>query len=207
MNALFSKKLAILLCVVGFSLWLWGVNYPFVGIYNANNNYLSLAAKNYLRFGFTKLHFLPTYFAGQTLPAPVPYYLHHPIFIFPLSAIPFAIFGFDNWVVHVTNLVFLLGDMVLLYMVGSLVWNKRVGLWTAGLAIVFPMTSFFWKYIFFEQSSLFFNLLVYYFFIRYLKQEKVRTDSRVGVNDNLLLIFVFTFLSGLVDWGVLYLFF
>src|SRR5436190_1099489 len=82
--------------IIGIALWLWGINYPYVGIYNTNNNYLSLAAKNYLRFGFTILKFAPTYFAGQTLPVQIPYYLHHPILIFPLSTIPYMIFGFHN---------------------------------------------------------------------------------------------------------------
>jgi len=197
MNTRLRYKFFALLCVVGLATWLWGTNYPFVGIYNANNNYLMLAAKNYMRFGFTKLGFLPTYFAGASLPTPIPYYLHHPTLIFPLSTLPFILFGFQNWVVHVTNLIFLLADVLLLYKIGELVWNKKVALWTAGLAMIFPMTGFFWKYIFFEQGSLCFNLLTLYFFIRYVKEQKIR---------HLLFIFIFSVLSGLMDWGVLYLF-
>ncbi len=189
-------KLVILLCFVGLLLWLWGVNYPFVGIYNANNNYLMLAAKNYIRFGFTTLKFFPTYFAGQQLPSPIPYYLHHPILIFPLSTIPFLIFGFRNWVVHATNFLFLLGDILLIYKLGGLLWNKKVGLWAAGLAVIFPMTAFFWKYIFFEQASLFFNLLIFYYFVRFLKGQR---------RSFLFIIFLISFVSGLIDWGVLYL--
>ncbi len=198
MNLTFTKKIVFVLVIVGLLLTLWGINYPFVGIYNANNNYLSLAAKNYLRFGFANLKFFPTYFAGDTLPLHVPYYLHHPILIFPLSAIPYMIFGFKNWVVHATNFLFLMADVFLLYKIASIVWNKKVGLWAAGLAVVFPMTTFFWKYIFFEQSSLFFNLCVFLAFLSYIKKQTLRS---------LAAIFVFTFLSGLVDWGVLYLFF
>ncbi len=197
MSDAFRNRLIVLLFVIGITLWFWGVNYAHVGIYNANNNYLSLAAKNYLRFGFGTLKFVPTYFAGEILPSPAPYYLHHPILIFPLSTIPFMMFGFHNWVVHVTNFLFLVGVIFLLYEIGALVWNKKVGLWAAGLAMVFPMTSFFWKYIFFEQGSLFFNLLVFYFFIRYIQVQKTIF---------LAYIFLFTFLSGLIDWGVLYLF-
>lgn len=198
MKSSVRNTLVILLCVVGFALALWGINYPYVGTYNANNNYLSLAAKNYLRFGFINLKFIPTYFAGETLPSPIPYYLHHPILIFLLSAIPYIIFGFHNWVVHVTIFLFLLGVMFLLYKIAYIVWNKKIALWVFGLSMIFPMTSFFWKYIFFEQSSLFFNLCVYYQLIRYLTKKKQRY---------LVLIFIFTFFSGLTDWGVLYLFF
>lgn len=189
-------KFILLLFIAGFAFWMWGINFPYAGMDNANNNYLSLAAKNYERFGFIRLNFFPTYFAGGQLPTPVPYYLHHPVLIFPLSSIPFMMFGFHNWVVHITNLLFLLGDIFLIYKIGAFVWNRKVGIWAAALAMIFPMTSFFWKYIFFEQGSLFFNLLVVYYFLRYLKfRNKL----------NLFYIFLFSLLSGLLDWGVLYL--
>ena len=164
--------LVLMLCTAGLALWLWGVNNPYTGLTNANNNYLSLAAKNYIRFGFTGLKLFPTYFAGRTLPSPVPYYLHHPVLVYLLSAVPFMLFGFHNWVVHAANFLFLLGDIFLIYTIGKFVWNRKVGLWAAGLAMIFPMTSFFWKYIFFEQGSLFFNLLIFYCFVRYLKVQK-----------------------------------
>jgi len=185
------------LLIAGLVLALWGINDPYAGGYNANNNYLTLAAKNYLRFGFTNLKLIPTYYAGEHLPTPIPYYLHHPILIFPLTALPFIIFGFHNWVVHVTNFLFTLGDIFLIYLIGKLVWNKRVGLWAAGLATIFPMTTFFWKYIIFEQGSLFFNLCVFYYVIKYSKNQKL---------SYVLAIFFFTLFSGFFDWGVLYLF-
>ena len=186
-----------LLIIVGVSLCLWGVNYPFVGGYNANNNYLMLAAKNYLRFGFLQLRFFPTYFTGAHLPVPVPYYLHHPIFIFLFTTIPFVFFGFHNWVVHVANFLLLVGDIFLIYKIGELVWNKQVGLWAAGLAFIFPMTTFFWKYMMFEQGSMFCNLFLFYFLYAYLKNKR---------DQYILFIFLSALCSGLMDWGVLYLF-
>ncbi len=161
-----------LLIITGISLWFWGINYPFAGMDNANNNYLMLAARNFVRFGFLRLRFNPTYFAGHILPAPIPFYLHHPVLIFSLSALPLIMFEFHNWGVHGANLLFLFGDIVMIYAIGSLVWNNKVGLWAAGLAAIFPMTTFFWKYIFFEQGSMFFNLLIFYFVYKYSKRSK-----------------------------------
>lgn len=186
-----------LLLSAALILSLWGINYPFAGGYNANNNYLTLAAKNFVRFGFARLSFLPTYFAGEKLPATVPFYLHHPPLIFTLSAVPFLLFGFQNWVVHVTNFFFLAGDIFLIYVIGKLVWNKQTALWAAAVAAIFPMTTYFWKYIFFEQGSLFFNLCIIYFVLRYLQKPAAKY---------LYAVFVFTVLSGLTDWGVLYIF-
>lgn len=198
MNPQRRKKVIILLLILGVALTLWGINYPFVGLYNTNNNYLSLAAKNYQRFGFTNLKFLPTYFAGQKLPSAVPYYLHHPILIFILSAIPMYMFHFQNWSVHATNLLFMLGAVVMIFLIAGELWGRRVAMWSLALPLLFPAYSFFWKYIFFEQGSLFLNLVIYYFFIKYIKKQSART---------LLFIFVFSLLSGFIDWGVLYLLF
>lgn len=179
------------LLVAGLLLALWGINYPFAGGYNANNNYLTLAAKNLLRFGV-----IPTYFAGKTLPIPIPFYLHHPILVFILSAIPFILFGFHNWVVHAANFIFIIGDLFLLYKIGEFAWNKKIGLWAAGIAAIFPIFTYFWKYIFFEQGSMFFMLCVIYFLLYYFKKPSPRY---------LLYIFVFALLAGFTDWGVLYL--
>lgn len=196
MNAVLRKKIVITLLAIGFVLALWGVNYPFVGIYNTNNNYLSLAAKNYLRFGFINLKSFPTYFAGKQFFPVDGYYLHHPVVVFWTEALAFLTFGVHNWVVHVPQFLFVIGTIVMLYTIARELWNKNVALWSAGLAAIFPMTTFFWKYMQFEQASMFLNLIIYYYVIHYLKKRSVRS---------LALIFVFTLLAGLVDWGVLYL--
>jgi hypothetical protein len=190
MTSSIRNKIAIILFLIGFALAMWGVNYPFVGIYNTNNNYLSLAAKNYLRFGFVQLRFLPTYFAGEHFMPGDPYYLHHPILVFLTEAVSLFLFGARNWAVHVPQLLFVVGSIFMIYKLGSSLWNKRVGLWAAAIAAVFPMTTFFWKYMQFEQASLLLNLLIVYMIVR---------------NKNFWWIFVVTLLSGFADWGVLYL--
>jgi 4-amino-4-deoxy-L-arabinose transferase-like glycosyltransferase len=196
MKLLLQKRIVLLLIVLGVALWLWGITYPFVGIYNTNNNYLSLAAKNYLRFGFWNLKLFPTYFAGAHFMPGNPYYLHHPILIFWLEALSVFVFGSHNWSIHVPQLVFTAGGMAMIYVIARKLWNQKVALWSLGLAVIFPMTGFFWKYMLFEQASLFLNLAVYYFLIRYSN----RPNSR-----DLIAIFFATVLSGFVDWGVLYL--
>lgn len=164
-----KKLFVILLIIIGLVAWLWGVNDAYVGIYNTNNNYLALASRNFLRFGILPLKFAPTYFAGGELPAQVEYYLHHPILMFYFALMPFKLFGFANWVVRAATGVFLFGAMGMIYLLGKEIWNKRVGLWAMILAIWFPMASFFWKYIFFEQATLFFNLIIIYCVVRYIK--------------------------------------
>lgn len=154
----------LLFCI---ALWLYGINDPYVGSYNANNNYLTLAAKNYLRFGIVNLFTLPTYFAGNPLPPKPEYYLHHPYLFFLLNTIPFAIFGFSNWVVHVFPLFFSLGTIVITYVLVRRVFGTRIA-WLFGLiSLCLPASVLFWKFMMFEQSSLFFVMATTYAFIRY----------------------------------------
>ncbi len=191
--------------VCGILLCLWGINLPYVGIDNANNNFLALASKNFLRFGYTTLHFLPTYYVGKTLPAVIPYYLHHPVLFFLLASVPFRLFGNANWVVHATNLVFVIASLFVLYHLVREAVNEEAARWTVVFAVLMPWFSFFWKYIFFEQSSLFFTLTTLYFCIRYWKSQRPIYLWGVGVA---------AFLGGATDWyggylafGFLYLLF
>lgn len=198
MKLLWQKRIVLLLIILGVALWLWGINYPFVGIYNTNNNYLSLAAKNYLRFGVWNLKLFPTYFAGEHFLPGGPYYLHHPILIYLLEALSVFVLGTADWVIHAPHVLFTIGSMGMIYVIARKLWSQKVALWSLGLAVIFPMTGFFWKYMLFEQECLFFNLVVYYFVICFARKPKPRY---------LVAIFFATLLSGFVDWGVLYLLF
>lgn len=196
MKLFVQKRWILLLCLVGLVLALWGTNLPFVGIYNTNNNYLSLAARNFLRFGIIELKFLPTYFAGEHFTAASPYYLHHPVLVFWVEALALLAFGFHHFTVHIPQVLFVAGSVWLIYLIARMVWNEKVALWSAGLSAVFPMTTFFWKYMMFEQASMFFSLATFYFFLQYIQKRQWRS---------LFFIFMLTTLSGLSDWGVLYL--
>lgn len=185
----------LLFCI---ALWLYGINDPYVGSYNANNNYLTLAAKNYLRFGIVTLSTLPTYFAGNPLPPKPEYYLHHPYLFFLLNTIPFAIFGFSNWVVHVFPLLFSLGTIAITYVLVRRVFGTRIA-WLFGLvSLCLPASVVFWKFMMFEQSSLFFVMATIYVFIRY---------RETGFPRYLYLGAMTSFLATLCDWyGAYFLF-
>lgn len=191
--------------VAALLLWMWGVNLPYVGLYNANNNYLSIASENFLKYGYSTLHFLPTYYIGENLPAPVPYYLHHPTLFFLPAAVPFAVFGYDNWVVHVAPFFFTAGSLVFLYMLIRQVNGRSVAGWSLFFASLFPMVSFFWKYMFFEQASLFFTLICLNFITRYTATK----NSRLlwGVFFSSALGMATDWYGGYVAFGLLYLWF
>jgi len=177
---------------------LWGINLPYAGLYNANNNYLALASKNFLQFGVTSLHFLPTYVVAPELPAAVPYYLHHPVLMFLFALVPFALFGDANWVVHVAPFIFTVLSVVVWYAVVCELTDRSTAWWSVLFFILMPFVTFFWKLMMFEAASLTFTLSVLLFTIRYI---------RTGKTKYLVWLAACAFLGGATDWYGLYLLF
>jgi 4-amino-4-deoxy-L-arabinose transferase-like glycosyltransferase len=190
--------LVIFLAATGIGLWLWGINDPFVGSYNANNNYLMLASKNYERFGFFALHTLPTYTTSSALPAFSDYYLHHPILFFWIAAFSFRILGYANWTAHVMTGMFALASVFMIYLIGKTVWDKKTAVIAGLCALYFPMSAFFYKFCFFEQITLFLNLIVIYSSIRFIQSKQKKWLAAVGIS---------SFVCMLSDWYGAYLVF
>lgn len=191
------KRNTVLFLVLGILLWFLGINDPYVGGYGAANTLLSLAAKNFLRFGFENLNFLPTYFVGPSLPYVVPYYLHHPFLQFYLLAFSFKIFGFSHWVGYLPSFVFSLGSVILVYRLGSVISSKKTGLLAAAFFTLMPIITVYGvKQAGFEQGVLFSSLGVIYYFVKYFKEEKKKYLVYIGI---------YSFLGIAIDWGILYL--
>lgn len=191
-------RIWIISLIIGIIIALQGINLPYTGLYNANNNYLALASKNFIKFGFATLNFLPTYFVGRDLPESVPYYLHHPTLMFLFEAVPFVIFGVSNWVVHVAPFVFTAASLWALYALVRELVDSQTAKWSVAFGVLFPFVSFFWKFMMFEAASLLFTLFVLFFSVRYWK---------TGNKNLILLIGVVSFLGGATDWYGAYLFF
>lgn len=194
-NSIF--RAIFLFIISGIVLWFIGINDPFVGSYSANDSYIALGAKNYLKYGYQNLNFLPTYYVGHSYKENIELYLHHPFLQFLITSIAFKIFGIHNWVVRLVPLIFSLGSVFFIYKIGSVIWNKKTGLISAAFASIMPFLAIFGsKLVMFEHATLFWLLTVFYFFIRYYKTGK-------GIN---LLFLTLASLAGiLTDWGGFYL--
>ncbi len=194
MRQKFSKYIWLFI-IAGVGLWLLGVNEPYVGSYAANQNYFTLASKNFHRFGYIRLKFLPTYYSGGDLTNIPDFYLHHPILYFILVSLPFLIFSYHDWVSGVVPIIFSLFSLIWLYKIGVVLKNRQFGLWTAFFASIFPIMTVFSKQTIFEPAVLSTLLAVYYFFLSYLKYRKKR---------QLILLTGFSLLAILIDWGGAY---
>lgn len=192
------NKLLIVLTITAVGFWFIGINEPFVGSYGANLNYFTLAAKNFIRFGYWRLKFLPTYYSGGDLSSNPDFYLHHPVLYYTLISLPFVLFGFHNWVVSVIPIFFSLLTIFWLYKIALFLWNKRVALWSMFLTSVFPIMTVFSKQTIFEIAILSLLLAVYYYYLLFQKTKKQKY---------LFLMILFTFFAVLIDWGGAYYFF
>lgn len=175
-----------------------GIDEPFVGAYGANLNFFTLAAKNFSRFGYFRLHFLPTYYSGGDLGKIPDFYLHHPVFYYTLVSLPFKVFGFHNWVASVTPILFSLLTLYWLFKIGSFLWNRKTGLWVAVFGSFTPIMTVFGRQTIFEPAILALLLGVYYYFLVYLKYKKVK---------DVLFLTILSFLAILIDWGGAYFIF
>lgn len=191
-------KLLIIFICLSVILWFIGINEPFVGVYGANLNFFTLAAKNFFRFGYLKLNFVPTYYSGGDLSQLPQLYLHHPVLYFIFVSFPFIFLGFHNWVASVTPIIFSLLTLFWIYKIALFLWNKKVALWSVFFGAVFPLMTVFGRQTIFEPAILSLLLAVYYFFLLFLKDKKRK---------NLFLIILFTLLAVLVDWGGAYFIF
>ncbi|MBI2029102.1 glycosyltransferase family 39 protein [Candidatus Gottesmanbacteria bacterium] len=192
------NKIFIIFILASIGLWFIGINDPFVGAYSANLNYFTLAAKNFARIGYLKLGFVPTYYAGEVSEYVSQPYLHHPVSYFTLVSIPFLIFGFHNWIASITPVIFSLFSLIFLYKICKTLWNEKTALLAVFLFSVFPMSAVFNKQTIFEPAVTAVLLSSYYFYIKYLKSGRWR---------NLILFFLSSLLSILIDWGGVYFIF
>lgn len=189
------NKFLTIFILLSIVLWFIGINEPFVGSYGANLNYFTLASKNFLRFGYLNLNFLPSYYSGGDLTQLPQPYLHHPVLYFTLVSVPFNIFGFHNWTSSITPIIFSLLTLFWIYKIASFLWNKKVALWSVFFASIFPLMTVFGRQTIFEPVVLSLLLGVYYYFLLFLKDKKRKY---------LFLIILFTLLAVLVDWGGAY---
>lgn len=189
------NKIILVFILSAIGLWFIGIGEPFVGSYGANLNYFTLAAKNFIRFGYINLLFVPSYYAGPFIDTIPSVYLHHPVFYFDLVSLPFLLFGFYNWVASVTPLIFSLVGMVFLYKIGKEIWDKTIGLFAAFFYVVFPISAVFNRQTIFEPALLSSLLVVYYFYVKFLKTK----ERKYGIY-----LFLGSLLSIAIDWGAVY---
>ncbi|NJN19602.1 MAG: hypothetical protein HC822_26860 [Oscillochloris sp.] len=103
----------------------------------------------------------------------------------PVWMAPFvAIFGPENWAVKLPNLIFNLILAILVYRVGTNIWDRRVGL----TAAIFTLTNYlFFRLTIYTTNDLGFTVFVLgaiYTLYRGVEERKSRTENREPRTEN-----------------------
>ncbi|MDP3973628.1 MAG: hypothetical protein Q8P92_02220 [Candidatus Daviesbacteria bacterium] len=143
-------------CLFVSSIFLIGQNLdkPFWGEHDWNGVRYGNIARNYLRYGFLETKFGQVENSG--------YYTHYPPLLPILISISYKLFGIFEWSTRLIPLLATSGIVVMLYLIGSLVWNIKTGILASLLALATPTALYFGKNPVHEPVVLFFILLSFY---------------------------------------------
>lgn len=152
-------KLTHWIIIIALMLWafgLWGIrlNEPFVGRHDNNTAWISIAAENYLRYGYLELGF------GQLMDvsgADVPddnFYHTHPPLISILTSINFALFGASEASARLLAMFLTLIAGSALFSLVRKGFGVRLGLIALLLFFMVPMIAFYGQMVAHEQLIL-----------------------------------------------------
>jgi 4-amino-4-deoxy-L-arabinose transferase-like glycosyltransferase len=135
-----KKRLALILLLAvlarGYALdrpWAPGDHEGYGGAF------YSIVARNHVRYGYAETRLAPVLTTGEAPRHRWVYYLNHPPFIGFLVSLSFRLFGEYEWSARMVPLVFSLGSVALVYLVGTRLWSARVGWLAALFAAVVPI--------------------------------------------------------------------
>src|SRR5438093_7130560 len=121
---LFHGRLGILIALAVLFLISAGVlSYrltdPWIGHHDYNGAFYSLAARNYLQYGYGGTRFGMVINSDVASPEQFVYYTHHPPLLPLLVSFSFAVLGLHEWAARVVPVIFSLGSVGLVYLLGS----------------------------------------------------------------------------------------
>lgn len=159
------------------------INLPFVGPNATNFNVYSLIAHNFNKFGYLQTKLTPLISVYNTYPTNPAYFFHHPTLLSFVESLLFKILGESFWVGRLTVILFALGSLFLVYLIGQKLINKKFGLISAVIYSIIPASTIFGKLIGQEPLVLFFYLLTLFFVLEYLikKQKKYLILSALSI--------------------------
>lgn len=120
-----------------------GMDWPFVGPNAGNMNMYSLAARNYLKFGYLKTKFLPITDVYDRLPDNPKLYVHHPPLLPLTISVLFKVFGDSYPSARVSQAVPVLTTGLFLYLLAGKWWGRRTAGWVLAAYCLIPATTVF----------------------------------------------------------------
>lgn len=164
-------KICIAVLIFVLSIFLIGQNLskPFWGEHDRNGAEYGNIARNYLREGALKLKFAQIENSGPLDKQELIYYTHYPPLLPFFISINYKIFGVNEWSTRLVAVVSTSLSIVLIFLIGSKLFNMKTGILAALLGLLTPMTLYFGKNASHEPLTTFFILLSFFGYISYGK--------------------------------------
>lgn len=185
-----EKHLIIFLILISFVFIFYPINQPPIESFTELAVWSGLSAKNFIKYGFIKLRFLPYIGPVTDINNPGNPYLNHPPLFFWLTTIGVFISNSNYWGLRIIPLIFSLGSAMVLFKTIRLI-NKKLSLLVLAFFLSMPMFFIHATFPVYVNVLLFFALTAYYYSVKFLT-----TRSRF----HFLLILLFIFLASFTDY-------
>jgi 4-amino-4-deoxy-L-arabinose transferase-like glycosyltransferase len=169
---------------------------PFTGLHEWQSAFMSAAARNHVRYGYAVTRLAVIENADVVPPEWFRYYPDHPPLVPVLVSLSFRVFGEHEWSARLVPIAFTLGSTLLIYLLGTELGGRRLGLLTAFIYALLPMNAYFGRMVSHEAPTSFFALAMA---LAYLRWHRTRRPALFGTALGALI------LGALCGWPAYYL--
>lgn len=175
-NLFIHYFLFLVIFLFAFFLRIYKINLPLADHHSWRQADTAAVARNFVKEGWDFLK--PridnmTFLHTSTISNPQRLFLVEPPIYQTVVAIFYRFFGLKELWARLVSVLFSLGTMLFLYLLGRRYFGREVGLLTAFFFAVLPYSVFYSRVILPEAMMLFLSLGLLYFFVRWLEEEKI----------------------------------
>lgn len=196
MIAIKKSYLLVLILAAYFLIVFPSLNKPFIGHHDWNGVWYSNIARNLLRYPLAETKLGSVINSGPTTPEGFAYFTHYPPLLPIFLAAFFFLFGQSEAIARTVPVIFTLFAAVMVYKIASIYFKPGVGLLSAAIYLVFPITIYFGKMPVQEVLVIGPVLLSVYLYFNFVKKQ---TKSNLK---KLILSLIF---SHLINWPGYYI--
>lgn len=166
-----SWSVGVVLFLLSFLLLSININKPFYGEHDWNGARYGNIARNYLRYGYLETKLGQVENSGFAKMIEFDYFTHYPPLLPLLISISYKIFGISEWSTRLVPLFFTAGLMVMIYLIGQIVSNSKIGILASLLVLLTPQVIYFGKNPVHEPLVTFFVSLALVGYLRYIQKK------------------------------------
>lgn len=134
--------------------------------------------RNYLKYGYLATQLGPVSSLGSVTPSEFEYYYHYPPLLYWLVSLSFKCFGVAEWSARLVPLAFSVATLILIYLIGARLFDRRVALLATAFAAIMPMEAYYGAHLdVYGPVAVAFSLLGFYGYIRWLRSRRTKDLS------------------------------